>query len=112
MASSTEQRYAQIEKEALAITWACERFSDYFIGADFHVETDHKPLVPLLSMKLLDELRFTFTDALSRAAGEGSEKHREEQVEMYVRQVLPASEGRLDVVRMVGQLEHSKSIRR
>ncbi len=71
--SSTEQRYAQIEKEALAITWACERFSDYLIGADFHVETDHKPLVPLLSTKLLDELplrvqrfrmrlmRFTFT---------------------------------------------------
>ena len=27
--TSTEQRYAQIEKEALALTWACKRFSDY-----------------------------------------------------------------------------------
>ena len=52
----TEQRYAQIEKEALAVTWACERFSHYLRGAKFHVETDHKPLVPLLSTKLLDEL--------------------------------------------------------
>lgn len=34
---STEQRYAQIEKEALAFTWACERLSDYLIGLKFHI---------------------------------------------------------------------------
>ena len=33
----TEQKYAQIEKEALAITWSCDRFSDYIIGKSFHV---------------------------------------------------------------------------
>ena len=27
----TEQKYAQIEMEALGVTWACERFRDYFI---------------------------------------------------------------------------------
>ena len=54
--TETEQRYAQIEKEALAITWACERFQDYLIGIHFHVETDHQPLVPLLSTKSLDEM--------------------------------------------------------
>ena len=52
----TEQRYAQIEKEALTFTWACERFSDYLIGLKFSIETDHKPLVPLFSTKNLDEL--------------------------------------------------------
>ena len=87
----TERRYAQIEKEALAFTWACERLSDYLVGLQFHTQTDHKPLVPLFSSKHLEELplrvqrfrmrmmRFQFTighvpgkeltiaDALSRA---------------------------------------------
>jgi len=54
--TETEQRYAQIKKEALGITWACERFQDYLIGIHFHIETDHKPLVPLLSSKSLHEM--------------------------------------------------------
>lgn len=54
--SATEQRYAQLEKEALALTWACERFRDYLIGTQFLIETDHKPLVPLLGTKDLDQL--------------------------------------------------------
>ena len=54
--SGVEQRYAQIEKEALATTWAFERYSDFLIGKTFHIETDHKPLVSLLGQKTLDEL--------------------------------------------------------
>ncbi len=54
--TQTEERYAQIEKEALALTWACERLSVYLLGLRFHIETDHKPLVSLFSRKLLDEL--------------------------------------------------------
>ena len=54
--SRVEQRYAQIEKDALATTWACERYSNFLIGKTFHIETDHKPLVSLLGQKTLDEL--------------------------------------------------------
>ena len=54
--TATEQRYSQIEKEALVITWACERFSHYILGTTFSILTDHKPLYPLLSTKALDEL--------------------------------------------------------
>ena len=54
--TETEQWYAQIEKEALAITWACEKFSEYILGLPIEIETDHKPLVPLLSSKQLDSL--------------------------------------------------------
>ena len=54
--TETERRYAQIEKEALAITSACEKFSEYILGKQILIETDHKPLVPLLSSKHLDYL--------------------------------------------------------
>ena len=54
--SPSEQRYAKIEKEALGITWVSERFSDYLIGLEFHIEIDHKPSVPLLSSRNLEDL--------------------------------------------------------
>ena len=54
--SSTEEKYAHIEKEVLATTWACKTLLDYLIGKTFHIETAHKPLVPLLDTKNLDEM--------------------------------------------------------
>lgn len=54
--SETERRYAQVEKEALAITWACEKFADFIIGKQIESETDHKPLVSLLGSKHLNNL--------------------------------------------------------
>ena len=122
----TEQRYAQIEKEALATTWVCERLADFLVGKTFHVETDHKPLVPLLGSKNLDEippriqrlrmrlLRFDFTishvpgknlvtaDALSRPPSQfTSNEKSEEEINLYVESVLlqlPASDKRLEEI--------------
>ena len=54
--TNTEVRYAQIEKEALALTWVCEKFSTYLIGKLFILEIDHKPLISLLGHKNLDSL--------------------------------------------------------
>ena len=46
--SDTESWYAQIEKELLAITWACDKFDQYLYGRDkVTVETDHEPLKPV-----------------------------------------------------------------
>ena len=52
----TESRYTQIEKEALAATWECEKFATYMQGKTITLETDHKPLVLLLRHQHLDIL--------------------------------------------------------
>ena len=38
--TSTEKRFAQIENEALGITWASEHFTNYLIGLKCHIETN------------------------------------------------------------------------
>ena len=40
----------------MAVTWACEKFATYIQGKTITLETDHKPLVPLLSHQHLDKL--------------------------------------------------------
>ena len=43
--TDVETRYAQIEKELLAILWSCHKFDQYIYGQDIvHVESDHEPL--------------------------------------------------------------------
>lgn len=130
--SSTEQRYAQIEKEALAIAWGCEKFRDYLTGTHFRLETDHKPLIPIFSKKNLDDLsprlqrmklrmmRYSFSifhtpgkklyaaDALSRKPQERQKEadELEEELDVYVRMVtssLPASTNRLKEIRRFQQ---------
>ena len=127
--TETEQHYAQIEKEALGMTWACERFQDYLLGTKFKAETDHKPLVSLLSSNPLDsvpvrvqrfKLRlmiFDFTishvpgiklntaDALSLSrapVAEMEESDLSTVTNEYVHAIvnnLPASEERLRIIR-------------
>ena len=55
--SSAEKRYSQIEKEALAMTWALEKFHCYIFGSEnpIVVETDHKPLQTIMNVQSLDE---------------------------------------------------------
>ena len=42
--TDTESRYANIERELLAVVYGCERFHTYLYGQHFVAETDHKPL--------------------------------------------------------------------
>ena len=42
--TEAETRYANIERELLAVVFACLRFNTYLQGRQFTVESDHKPL--------------------------------------------------------------------
>ena len=45
--TDTDQAFAQIEKELLAIVFAMEKFDHYVYGREVTVETDHRALVPI-----------------------------------------------------------------
>ena len=50
--TDVETRYANIERELLAIVFACQQFSMYRLGRSFIAESDHKPL-EMIAMKNL-----------------------------------------------------------
>ncbi|GFN85683.1 retrovirus-related pol polyprotein from transposon 297-like protein [Plakobranchus ocellatus] len=47
-----ETRYAQIEREMLAIVFAAERFSNYIYGREIEVQSDHRPLETITKKSL------------------------------------------------------------
>lgn len=49
--NTAERNYSTIEKELLAIIDSCKHFRPYLFGQKFTIETDHKPLVWLFSLK-------------------------------------------------------------
>ena len=131
--TDTECFYAQIEKEALATTWACKKFANYILGKRIVIETDHKPLVLLLSRKRLENLpprilpfrlrlsRFDYAiehvlgkllytaDTLSRApvcSAELEDLSFQEEVELSATEAianLPASAQKIDVYKQKQQ---------
>lgn len=111
--TSAEVNYAQIEKELLATTYACERFHQYVYGQTVEAETDHKPLVAIMSKPLTDcplriqrmlirlqkyDVNLTYTpgkymyaaDTLSRAVDkhEKADKEKCADIQAYVDMIM------------------------
>ena len=50
--TKAQQNYAQIEKETLGITFACNKWHQFIFGREVTVETDHKPLQAIFTKPL------------------------------------------------------------
>ena len=48
----TQEKYAQIEKELLAVVFGCAKFEEYIVGRNITIETDHKPLESIIKKPL------------------------------------------------------------
>uniref|UniRef100_A0A8C5QD11 Gypsy retrotransposon integrase-like protein 1 n=1 Tax=Leptobrachium leishanense TaxID=445787 RepID=A0A8C5QD11_9ANUR len=122
--TETEQGYAQIEKELLAVLFGMEKFHQFTFGQTVAVQSDHKPLESIMKKPLLKAPRrlqrmmlrlqmydacirycpgksLAVADTLSRAyldegSVEGSVEHQIETVNML--QYLPISNRRLDAI--------------
>ncbi|GJQ66512.1 hypothetical protein Trydic_g5150 [Trypoxylus dichotomus] len=69
--NSAEKNYSTIERELLAIVECCKHFRPYLFGREFLIETDHKPLVWLFSLKDPNS-RLTRWRGASHGNGHGS----------------------------------------
>lgn len=125
--TNTEVRYAQIEKELLAVVFALERFHEYTYGQQVTVQSDHKPLEsivkkplaeapPRLQRMLLRLQKYDFkliytpgkyltvADTLSRAHPKDTDStgNMDTELEQFVHSVLstlPVSDSRLEQIR-------------
>ena len=124
--TSAEENYAQLEKELLAICFACSKFHQYVYGKETEVQTDHKPLVIIVKKPIAKasprvqrmmlrlqryELNLTYVpgkemylaDTLSRAYIQGEpDNELGEDIEVMVHTVIsdvPASESKMEEIR-------------
>ena len=126
--TDAETRYAQIEKELLAVVFALERFNQYIYGKQVEVESDHKPLEiivkkplmsapPRLQRMLLRLQRYDYklrykpgkemilADTLSRAYIHNTEQQEDfdKELSSYIHSILaniPATDTRLEEIRV------------
>ena len=135
--SDAETRYAQIEKELLAVVFAFHKFHQYVYGKEVQVESDHKPLEmivrkplsaapPRLQRMLLQLQKYTFdlrfkpgkdmvlADTLSRAfiSGDPTDTNLEEELACAVHLVVenvPISDARLDEIKQTTKSDATMS---
>ena len=121
--TDTESRYAQIEKELLAIVYSMEKFHQYTFGNKVIVRSDHKPLESIMKKTLhsaprrlqnmmlrlqkydveveyLKGKEMYLADTLSRAyLPDTTDRYSDEFASVHMAKYLPVSEMRLEKIK-------------
>ena len=120
--TDVETRYAQIEKEMLAIVWSVEKFNQYTYGREVSVLSDHKPLEAIMKKPLANApkrlqgmlmrlqkytVHVTYeqgknmflADTLSRAYMPNTDGKQVEFEHINAAQFVPVSESRFEALR-------------
>ena len=131
--TDTESRYAQIEKEMLAIVFSVEKFNDYTFGRRTIVDSDHKPLEAILKkplhcapkrlqgMRILLQRydlevryergnRMFLADTLSRAYLPSCKQDEAEFETISMMKYLPISEARLQQIQRETNMDESLQV--
>ena len=126
----TETRYAQMQKEMLAIVFAVERFNDYTFGNKTIVFSNHKPLESILKKPLhrgakhlqgmivrlqkydlevryKKESKMFLADTLSRAFLPSDKQDENELETINMMKYLPVSEERLLIIQQDTEADES-----
>ena len=113
--AETETRYAQIEKEMLAIVFYFERFNQYTFGRHVNVASDHKPLETIpqkplaqaprrLQLMMMRLQKYDFTVQYERGKFQGKE---DDIVSVNMVRYLPISDKRLNELRVETRKDQS-----
>eukprot|EP00057_Strongylocentrotus_purpuratus_P021116 XP_011675590.1 PREDICTED: transposon Tf2-1 polyprotein [Strongylocentrotus purpuratus] len=118
--TSAETRYANIERELLAVVYGCEKFHTYLYGRSFIIESDHRPLeqidrknltkAPARLQRLLLRLQsydysitykpgkdLLLADALSRLSPH--DKHEMDGLSVKIHHIVSVTNNKLDEIR-------------
>ncbi|XP_041461547.1 uncharacterized protein K02A2.6-like [Lytechinus variegatus] len=111
----SEQNYAQIEKECLAIVYSCEKFDQFIRGRDVTVHTDHKPLVPIFK-KAIHSAPKRLQRMMLRLQNYHLDVIYCPGKEMYIadwlsRAFLPTTEGRDKIYQEIEQINQTEYVR-